>query len=695
MYAMRKVGKRVLSFMLILIMILGLGPDKLSIVSEAAGSDAGSMLKALDIVALDGKTYHVSDFKEDYVVFLFGRSSCEITGNMANAAVACRKSGISVKIVLMDIDDTDAGLAKMAKDLGLLASLNPSYNNNNMWAIGRKSGVIWRNDVVLPVTFVLDSDRNLIYAHDDNDSFGLKRALGYIFSASDAGNVRPYQYTMTYGQSEMRETLKDLNEFRTSPDAWYWNETNTEKIICSGLKELQYDYGLERVAMQRAAELVISFSHFRPDGGLCFTAFPANYSGFRGENIAKGNAMDSMDALIGWEEEDFGYERQGHRRNMLKSTFGYVGFGHVCVNGYDYYVQVFSSTPVDLTPSAANDSDTAVTVNVNPEIADPFIPSYNRNSFAFMSEAEFISKPQRRTLYYNGTAQELVTAGTASGGTVVYALKTGSSAPGDDSYSPVIPTATEEGTYYVYYKIRPDEGHFYSGYAMFSVTIKPAKDDPGNNSGNNSGNNNGNNSGNNTESPDYISGLNCKWNYASGKAYWYEGGYKQGTYKDSNGVLGDGSIRGREIYDGESNGWYWLDSVYNGAKAEGKEVWIPYIYQDELVMSSNGLGRYANGISDDAKIRELAQLSNTYEAEMADQVEAAIRNHTGKWVRYDEKGAMLKGWVTIEGNLAICYPSQIGNVYYYDQKTGLMAKGWTRINGKDYYFDEITGVLQK
>ena len=80
---------------------------------------------------------------------------------------------------------------------------------------------------------------------------------------------------------------------------------------------------------------------------------------------------------------------------------------------------------------------------------------------------------------------------------------------------------------------------------------------------------------------------------------------------------------------------------------------------------------------------------------MADQVEAAIRNHTGKWVRYDENGAMLKGWVTIEGTLAECYPDQRGNVYYYDQKTGLMAKGWTRINGVDYYFDEITGVLQK
>ena len=27
--------------------------------------------------------------------------------------------------------------------------------------------------------------------------------------------------------------------------------------------------------------------------------------------------------------------------------------------------------------------------------------------------------------------------------------------------------------------------------------------------------------------------------------------------------------------------WYWLDAIYSGAKAVGKEVWMPYIYQEE------------------------------------------------------------------------------------------------------------------
>ncbi len=171
---------------------------------------------------------------------------------------------------------------------------------------------------------------------------------------------------------------------------------------------------------------------------------------------------------------------------------------------------------------------------------------------------------------------------------------------------------------------------------------------------------------------------NCTWYNIDGRSYWYENGIKQGTYDDSHGVIGDGSVRGREIYDPESDGWYWLDSVLDGAKAVGKEVWIPYIYQQEREW-------------DDARLREVA---NESDAGMADLVYTFMKEKKGKWVRYDENGRMLKGWVTISGALASKYPDQVGNTYYYDTRTGLMAKGWVTINGKVYYFDEVTGMLR-
>ena len=117
-----------------------------------------------------------------------------------------------------------------------------------------------------------------------------------------------------------------------------------------------------------------------------------------------------------------------------------------------------------------------------------------------------------------------------------------------------------------------------------------------------------------------------------GKEYWYENGIKQGTQG-----------RGKEIYDPDSNSGYWLDAVYGGAKAVSKEVYMPYIYSHIPV---------ANPDSD------------------------------GKWVRYNDKGAMIKGW----------YENNNGK-YYYDLETGGMVKGNYEIDGKNYYFDPITGLL--
>ncbi len=170
----------------------------------------------------------------------------------------------------------------------------------------------------------------------------------------------------------------------------------------------------------------------------------------------------------------------------------------------------------------------------------------------------------------------------------------------------------------------------------------------------------------------------CEWLKRGTKYYWYEGGVRQGTFNDAQGVIGDGTVRGREIYDAASNGWYWLDSIYDGAKAIGKEVWMPYIYQNEAQW-------------DDVTMRQIA---NESDEGMGDFVYEAMKSHTGKWVRYDNNGAMLKGWVTISGDLAKLYPDQKGNKYYYDTRTGLMAKGWITMKGKTYHFDEITGVLQ-
>ena len=72
-------------------------------------------------------------------------------------------------------------------------------------------------------------------------------------------------------------------------------------------------------------------------------------------------------------------------------------------------------------------------------------------------------------LEYSGTAQELVTAGTASGGTMVYAL--GTSTAASEGYSVSIPKGLDEGTYYVWYKVSADAEHRDSAALSLDVTI--------------------------------------------------------------------------------------------------------------------------------------------------------------------------------------------------------------------------------
>ncbi len=167
--------------------------------------------------------------------------------------------------------------------------------------------------------------------------------------------------------------------------------------------------------------------------------------------------------------------------------------------------------------------------------------------------------------------------------------------------------------------------------------------------------------------------------------YWYEGGVRQGTSNDPQGVYGIDMAsqtainRGREIAGPDKNGqlaWFWLDSDRQGARAVGKEVWVPYIFQGEGSMT----------------VEEMRIAANESDEGMRDFVFECMVKRTGKWVRYDENGSMMKGWVDITGPLAEIYPSQAGNRYYYDTKTGLMAKGNITIDGVTYYFDEITGV---
>lgn len=121
--------------------------------------------------------------------------------------------------------------------------------------------------------------------------------------------------------------------------AWQVLDIVNQQRTAAGLNPLTMDQGLLNTARLRAQEIVTLFSHTRPDGSDCFTAFPSGHS-YVGENIAAGygNAAYVMEGWMG---------SPGHRANILDSDYSAIGIACYYAPGttYGYYwVQCFGST---------------------------------------------------------------------------------------------------------------------------------------------------------------------------------------------------------------------------------------------------------------------------------------------------------------------------------------------------------------
>ena len=87
--------------------------------------------------------------------------------------------------------------------------------------------------------------------------------------------------------------------------------------------------------------------------------------------------------------------------------------------------------------------------------------------------APTVTAPTAKTLTYNGQKQELVNAGSTEDGTLYYAVTTENTAPTDENlYTTSIPTKTDAGTYYVWYKAEGDANHNDSEPGYVTAVIK-------------------------------------------------------------------------------------------------------------------------------------------------------------------------------------------------------------------------------
>ena len=142
----------------------------------------------------------------------------------------------------------------------------------------------------------------------------------------------------------------------------------------------------------------------------------------------------------------------------------------VTLTGYEGDTLKLAATDIPAVGTKPNDTYKSGSWDVIPN-TDTAITEATTYTYTYVAkEASVVTKaPEAKTLTYNGQAQELVTAGTATGGEMQYALGNATEATGP--YTISIPTETDAGTYYVWYKVIGDENHADSETKCVTVTI--------------------------------------------------------------------------------------------------------------------------------------------------------------------------------------------------------------------------------
>jgi len=510
-------------------------------------------------------------------------------------------------------------------------------------------------------------------------------AVGGLAGEASADNsYLTVNFQGTYKQTDCRKMADAVNAFRTGSEAWYWNEANSAKVYCNGLSALTYDYTLERIAMQRCAEIALSYSHTRPNGGEFNSAYnEKSYSyGWSGENIAVGyTTAESVQDT--WREDNVGYSGQGHRRNMLNSNFNRIGIAGVTVNGTTYWVQEFASSSSANTYTSPNDSLTDLSVSiiasnlklsastrykscfvvVGESIELPIKATYARGSSYFGNYGVVVTNPVTWVVGNSSIASVSggMLCGKAAGETTLTA-----SVLGQELSFPVTCHAhsyTSEVTTKATCRSTGVRTYTCSCGDSYTKTIAKA-----------SSNHDGGTELRNTRD------ATCAVTGYTGDTYCLGCGAKLSSGSSIAKLtthIWDSGVVTREPTTEEEGIRTYTCSVCSATKCE----WISRLPLPEWVKETNGKWRYRHS-------------DGSYTLNDWEKID-------GKWYLFDQNGYMLIGWQSRGGKWYYMNASgammtgwqRIGGSWYYLNSSGAMQTGWLKSGGKWYYLSN-SGAMQ-
>lgn len=136
-----------------------------------------------------------------------------------------------------------------------------------------------------------------------------------------------------YGQNGYRylQTVK-YDVYQNYDYAYKILELVNQERKAQGLDALKLDPALMDAAMERAGELVLLFSHTRPNSSRCGTISPF----LNGENAAQGHTTPAA-AMESW------MNSSGHRQNILTKSWKTLGVGCIKYDGRYHWIQCFGT----------------------------------------------------------------------------------------------------------------------------------------------------------------------------------------------------------------------------------------------------------------------------------------------------------------------------------------------------------------
>ncbi len=316
--------KRILSLFMSLVLALGvLSSMPLLNNYEISGVDGITAIAAeakYTFNTVDGSSTKTYFADYDVTINVFGRDNCYNTISLLQRIIELGIDEMQgVKVNFIDIDQKSKEDIEVFAEFFGESSIDFCYDTGStarsvMWSYA--DSVASGGSVTLPVAVFINSDGSVrnVTSGTISDFY----MLGIVNGNEAIDETISFEITGTENYTYAKSVFDQINSLRTS----------------LGLNELTLDENLMEIAMQRAAEIAIFYSHTRPNDTPCFSfSIPGNTFA---ENIAIGYTSPE-DVMYGW------INSSGHYANMTNANLNAVGVGcFMASDGTLCWVQFFS-----------------------------------------------------------------------------------------------------------------------------------------------------------------------------------------------------------------------------------------------------------------------------------------------------------------------------------------------------------------